>query len=88
MPSPVPPSPADLAAAADRTIPDVLAIAGVTAYRTAFARPRAAIGPQPDPLGTTPVWVLPTPAASTPPGPCPASPKPSASSANPWHDHT
>jgi double-stranded uracil-DNA glycosylase len=61
MPSPVPPSPADLAAAADRTIPDVLAIAGVTAYRTAFARPRAAIGPQPAPLGTTPVWVLPNP---------------------------
>jgi hypothetical protein len=61
MPSPVPPSPADLAAAADRTIPDVLAIAGVTAYRTAFARPRAAIGPQPDPLGTTPVWGPPPP---------------------------
>jgi double-stranded uracil-DNA glycosylase len=41
--------------------PRVLAIAGVTAYRTAFARPRAATGPQPDPLGTTPVWVLPNP---------------------------
>jgi TDG/mug DNA glycosylase family protein len=41
--------------------PRVLAIAGVTAYRAAFARPRAAIGPQPDPLGTTPVWVLPNP---------------------------
>jgi double-stranded uracil-DNA glycosylase len=41
--------------------PRVLAIAGVTAYRTAFARPRAAAGPQPDPLGTTPVWVLPNP---------------------------
>jgi TDG/mug DNA glycosylase family protein len=41
--------------------PRILAIAGVTAYRTAFARPRAAIGPQPDPLGTTPVWVLPNP---------------------------
>src|ERR1700759_1787305 len=39
----------------------ILAVAGVTAYRTAFARPRAAIGPQPDPLGTTPVWVLPNP---------------------------
>jgi double-stranded uracil-DNA glycosylase len=41
--------------------PRVLAVAGVTAYRTAFARPRATIGPQPDPLGTTPVWVLPNP---------------------------
>jgi double-stranded uracil-DNA glycosylase len=41
--------------------PRVLAIAGVTAYRTAFARPRAAAGPQPEPLGTTPVWVLPNP---------------------------
>jgi TDG/mug DNA glycosylase family protein len=41
--------------------PRVLAIAGVTAYRTAFARPRATTGPQPDPLGTTPVWVLPNP---------------------------
>ncbi len=36
-------------------------MAGVTAYRTAFARPRAAIGPQPEPLGATPVWVLPNP---------------------------
>jgi double-stranded uracil-DNA glycosylase len=41
--------------------PRILAIAGVTAYRTAFAHPRAAIGPQPDPLGATPVWVLPNP---------------------------
>jgi double-stranded uracil-DNA glycosylase len=41
--------------------PRVLAIAGVTAYRTAFARPRATTGPQPDPLGATPVWVLPNP---------------------------
>jgi TDG/mug DNA glycosylase family protein len=41
--------------------PRILAIAGVTAYRTAFARPRAATGPQPDPLGATPVWVLPNP---------------------------
>jgi len=41
--------------------PRVLAIAGVTAYRAAFARPGAAIGPQPDPLGATPLWVLPNP---------------------------
>ena len=45
---------------ADRR-PRVLAVAGVTAYRTAFARPRAAIGPQPEHLGATQVWVLPNP---------------------------
>jgi len=41
--------------------PRVLAVAGVTAYRTAFGHPRAAIGPQPEPLDDTPVWVLPNP---------------------------
>jgi double-stranded uracil-DNA glycosylase len=45
---------------ADRR-PGVLAVAGVTAYRTAFARPRATIGPQPEHLGATQVWVLPNP---------------------------
>ena len=45
---------------ADRR-PRVLAVAGVTAYRTAFGRPRAAIGPQPEHLGATRVWVLPNP---------------------------
>ena len=41
--------------------PRFVAIAGVTAYRTAFARPRALIGPQPDPLGTARLWILPNP---------------------------
>jgi TDG/mug DNA glycosylase family protein len=41
--------------------PRILAIAGVTAYRTAFGHPRAAIGPQPDPLGGSRVWALPNP---------------------------
>ena len=36
-------------------------MAGVTAYRAAFCHPRAAIGPQPEPLDDTPVWVLPNP---------------------------
>src|ERR1700761_1858847 len=61
-------TPAELKTGGDRLLtliterrPRVLAIAGVTAYRTAFGRPRAAIGPQPDPLGTTGVWVLPNP---------------------------
>jgi double-stranded uracil-DNA glycosylase len=41
--------------------PRVLAVAGVTAYRTAFARPRATIGPQPGPAGGARLWVLPNP---------------------------
>ena len=41
--------------------PGVLAVAGVTAYRTAFGRPRAAIGPQPDTLGGARLWILPNP---------------------------
>ncbi len=41
--------------------PRYLAVLGVTAYRTAFARPKAAMGPQPDPVGGVPVWVLPNP---------------------------
>jgi double-stranded uracil-DNA glycosylase len=45
---------------ADRR-PRVLAVAGVTAYRTAFGHPRAAIGPQPEHMGATRVWVLPNP---------------------------
>jgi double-stranded uracil-DNA glycosylase len=41
--------------------PEVLAIAGVTAYRTAFGYPKASIGPQVEPLGGVRVWVLPNP---------------------------
>ena len=41
--------------------PRILAIAGVTAYRTAFGHRRADIGPQPGPLGGARVWVLPNP---------------------------
>ena len=41
--------------------PRILAIAGVTAYRTAFGHPRAVTGPQPQPLGGPRVWVLPNP---------------------------
>jgi TDG/mug DNA glycosylase family protein len=50
-----------LAAFADRWRPRFLAVLGVTAYRTAFARPKAALGLQPEPLGGVPVWVLPNP---------------------------
>jgi TDG/mug DNA glycosylase family protein len=41
--------------------PRFVAIAGVTAYRTAFGRPKALIGPQPEPLGTARLWILPNP---------------------------
>jgi len=41
--------------------PRVLAIAGVTAYRTAFARPRATTGPQPGTLAGARLWILPNP---------------------------
>ena len=41
--------------------PRVVAIAGVTAYRTAFARKRAAVGPQDDQLGPARLWILPNP---------------------------
>src|SRR5579871_6355471 len=41
--------------------PRIIAVAGVTAYRTAFGQPRAATGPQPDPIGPARVWVVPNP---------------------------
>jgi TDG/mug DNA glycosylase family protein len=50
-----------LTALVQRYRPRILAIAGVTAYRTAFGHPRAVTGPQPQPLGGQRVWVLPNP---------------------------
>jgi double-stranded uracil-DNA glycosylase len=41
--------------------PEVLAVLGVTAYRTAFGQPKASTGPQDEPLDGTRVWVLPNP---------------------------
>jgi len=41
--------------------PRWLAVLGLGAYRTAFARPRASLGPQQDTVGGRPVWVLPNP---------------------------
>jgi TDG/mug DNA glycosylase family protein len=52
---------ARLAELVTRRRPRYVAIAGVTAYRTAFGRPRAAIGPQEEWLGPARVWVLPNP---------------------------
>lgn len=41
--------------------PRFLAVLGVGAYRAAFDRPRAAVGPQPQTIGATRLWVLPNP---------------------------
>ena len=41
--------------------PRYLAVLGVTAYRAAFGRPKARIGPQEETVGGVPVWVLPNP---------------------------
>ncbi|MGO3327689.1 G/U mismatch-specific DNA glycosylase [Gordonia sp. (in: high G+C Gram-positive bacteria)] len=45
----------------ERVRPRVLAILGVTAYRTAFGVPKATVGEQPDGLGGARLWVLPNP---------------------------
>ena len=44
-----------------RLRPAWLAVLGVTAYRSAFGRRDAVIGPQSDPIGDTSVWILPNP---------------------------
>lgn len=41
--------------------PRVVAILGLTAYRTAFSRATASAGPQPEPLAGAQLWVLPNP---------------------------
>jgi TDG/mug DNA glycosylase family protein len=41
--------------------PYSVAVLGVVAYRTAFDRPRATVGEQPEKIGETLVWVLPNP---------------------------
>ena len=50
----------DLVAFVRQWRPAYLAVLGVTAYRTAFDAPKAAVGPQPGIDGTR-VWVLPNP---------------------------
>jgi double-stranded uracil-DNA glycosylase len=52
---------ARLADLAERRRPGLVAIAGVTAYRAAFARPKATMGPQADRIGPAVVWILPNP---------------------------
>ena len=41
--------------------PRVLAILGISAYRTAFARPKATLGLQPERIGESLIWILPNP---------------------------
>jgi TDG/mug DNA glycosylase family protein len=41
--------------------PQCVAVLGLGAYRTAFGRPRATVGPQPEHLGSATLWLLPNP---------------------------
>jgi double-stranded uracil-DNA glycosylase len=41
--------------------PRVVAMLGITAYRTAFGRPRVTTGRQPEPIGGAELWVVPNP---------------------------
>jgi TDG/mug DNA glycosylase family protein len=41
--------------------PRVVAVLGVSAFRTAFSQPEASIGRQPEPFGHAELWVLPNP---------------------------
>jgi len=50
-----------LAAKAARWRPHWVAVVGMTAYRTAYRRPKATVGPQDHRLGPSRVWVLPNP---------------------------
>jgi len=52
----------DLEVLVARYAPALVAVVGVTAYRTAFGRPKAAMGLQEtDTIGGRPVWILPNP---------------------------
>lgn len=44
-----------------RLRPRVVAMAGITAYRTAFGLPKATVGRQPTMLGESELWVVPNP---------------------------
>jgi TDG/mug DNA glycosylase family protein len=50
-----------LRALVERVRPAWLAVVGITAYRTAFALPKAGVGPQEERWGATRIWVLPNP---------------------------
>jgi TDG/mug DNA glycosylase family protein len=50
-----------LRATVDRCRPRAVAMLGVDAYRRAFGQPKATVGPQPDTLGPSQLWILPNP---------------------------
>lgn len=50
-----------LRATVARWRPWYVSVLGVTAYRIAFGRPRAGVGPQPETLDRARLWVLPNP---------------------------
>jgi double-stranded uracil-DNA glycosylase len=50
-----------LAAKVEQYTPQVLAVLGVGAYRSAFGKPRATMGLQTETVGPAQVWVLPNP---------------------------
>jgi double-stranded uracil-DNA glycosylase len=52
---------AELEALVRRTSPRVVAVAGITAYRIAFGRPKAVLGRQPEDLAGAQLWVVPNP---------------------------
>jgi double-stranded uracil-DNA glycosylase len=45
----------------ERFRPRFVAVLGVSAYRTAFGRPKAVVGPQAEAIGSAHTWVLPNP---------------------------
>jgi TDG/mug DNA glycosylase family protein len=51
----------ELAALVAEHRPRVLAVLGITAWRLAFGRPRAALGLQPERVGGAATWVVPNP---------------------------
>jgi double-stranded uracil-DNA glycosylase len=54
-----------LTAKVRRYHPVFLAVPGVGAYREAFARPKALVGPQPETIAATRIWLLPNPSGRT-----------------------
>jgi TDG/mug DNA glycosylase family protein len=52
---------AELVATVQRTAPRVVAVAGITAYRTAFGQRRSVLGRQPEPLAGAELWIVPNP---------------------------
>jgi TDG/mug DNA glycosylase family protein len=51
----------ELVALVERRHPHVVAVAGITAYRTAFGARKAVLGRQPDPFAGAELWVVPNP---------------------------